>query len=180
MKQLFILLVLFISILVQAADMKEGYASNIEPSNFTSNQKAHFQIYRQIKAMRLNGTFRLEKCFEPKYKPFVAFVTAIQPNVAVEANNQLSKANKLFEEGNVKASEPYQKRAKLCSELNKLCLDAIKAFKNIHTSSQLDNLMAQYTLLEIAIRKEGLKLPKREWLTPLEAELAIQRLPKQK
>ena len=65
-----------------------------------------------------------------------------------------------------------QRRANTFNSLVKLCKEAHKAYKEKH-SNQLSGLMEQYKNLESLLVAEGVSMPKRDWISPVEAELLI-------
>ena len=67
---------------------------------------------------------------------------------------------------------PAQKRVEMYTTMVKLCKDAQKAYKENHPN-QLNGLMEQYKNLETLLVAEGASVPKRDWLSPVEAELLI-------
>ncbi len=149
--------------------------SNAHFEKLTPKQKQHLEVYRQIELLKANGQFSSKKCFEPKYKPFVDFVTLLEPLAFQEAQAYEAKAAQFLTEGNREMQAKATKRMNMCRMMAQLCKDAREAYNNEKLHGKLSNYMGTYSNYEYAMTVEGIKLPKREWLTPSEAELMIVR-----
>lgn len=146
--------------------------SRLSLNTINSGQKNHFKVYYQAKQLRLKKQFSKEKGFEPLYGPFFRYVQILQPTAEKAAREAEFKAMQLQQDGKNQLAGTAQKRAELYSSLVKLCKDAQKAYQEKHPN-ELKGLMEQYKNLESLLVVEGASVPKRDWLSPVEAELLI-------
>lgn len=146
--------------------------SRLSLNSINSGQKNHFKVYYQAKQLRLKKQFSKEKGFEPLYGPFFRYVQLLQPTAEKAAREAEFKAMELQQAGKNQLAVTAKKRAELYNSLVKLCKDAHKAFKEKHPN-ELKGLMEQYKDLESLLVAEGASVPKRDWLSPVEAELLI-------
>ena len=147
--------------------------SRINLNTINSGQKSHFKVYYQAKQLKLKKQFSKEKGFEPLYGPFFKYVQLLQPTAEKAAKEAAYKLMELKQAGaKDQLLVPVQKRVDMYASLVKLCKDAQKAYKENHPN-QLNSLMEQYKNLETMLVAEGASVPKRDWLSPVEAELLI-------
>ena len=151
--------------------------SNINSfEKLTPGQRQHLEVYRQIKLLKVNKQYSPKKCFEPKYKPFVEFISQLEPMVVNEAQAYETKAQQFFAEGKQDLQAVATKRMNMCKTMAQLCKDTKEAYNDVKLHNKLANYMGVYSNYEYAMVAEGIKLPKRNWLTPAEADLLITRL----
>ena len=142
----------------------------------TPGQRQHLEVYRQIKLLKLNKQYSPKKCFEPKFKPFVEFISQLEPMVINEAQAYETKSQQFFAEGRQDLQAVAVKRMNMCKTMAQLCKDTKEAYNDEKLHNKLANYMGVYSNYEYAMVAEGIKLPKRNWLTPSEADLLITRL----
>ena len=150
--------------------------SNIKSENLTPAQKQHLEVYKQIKILKINKQYSPKKCFEPKYRPFVDFVTQLEPLLLNEVQAYEAKATQFMTEGNANMQAVAVKRMNMCKTMAQLCKDAKEAYNDPKKHNKLANYMGIYSNYEYAMTSEGIRMPKRNWLTPAEAELLITRI----
>ena len=139
-------------------------------------QRQHLEVYKQIKILKINKQYSPKKCFEPQYKPFIEFISQLEPMVLNEAQKYDAMAQQFFAEGNKEMQAKATKRMNMCKTMAQLCKDAKEAYDDEKQHNKLVNFMGVYSNYEYAMAAEGIKLPKRNWLTPSEADLLITRL----
>ena len=147
--------------------------SRVNLNTINSGQKNHFKVYYQAKQLKLKKQFSKEKGFEPLYGPFMRYIQQFQPvaeKAAKEANYKVMELKQAG--GNEQKLAMVQRRADTYNSLVKLCKDVHKEYKEKHPN-QLNSLMEQYKNLESMLVAEGASMPKRDWLSPVEAELLI-------
>ena len=183
MKMILSMILLAFSLMVFADQDKK--ISGINPlsllnikslENLNAAQKQHLEVYRQIKILKINKQYSSKKCFEPKYKPFVDFITQLEPLVMQEAQAYEMKATEFFSAGNTNMQAVATKRMNMCKTMAQLCKDAKEAYNDPKKHNKLGNYMGIYSNYEYAMTSEGIRMPKRNWLTPAEADLLISRL----
>ena len=183
MKTKTVMILLAMSLMSYAAP--NGKVSGVNPlsleniksiEKLSMEQRQHLEVYRQIKVLKNNGKYSPQKCFEPKYKPFVVFITQLEPLVTQEAQAYEQKASEFFSVGNTNMQAVATKRMNMCKTMAKLCKDVKEAYNDPKMHSKLTNYMGIYSNYEYAMTVEGIKLPKRNWLTQAEANILITRL----
>ena len=183
MKMILSMILLAFSLMVFADQDKK--ISGINPlsllnikslENLNAAQKQHLEVYRQIKILKINKQYSSKKCFEPKYKPFVEFISQLEPMVVNEAQAYETKAQQFFAEGRQDLQAVATKRMNMCKTMAQLCKYTKEAYNDAKLHNKLANYMGVYSNYEYAMVAEGIKLPKRNWLTPSEADLLITRL----
>ena len=146
--------------------------SRINLNSLNAGQKNHFKVYYQAKLLKLKKQFSKEKGFEPLYGPFFKYVQLLHPIAEKAAKEATYKAMELKQSGKEQLAVTAQKRADTYNSMLKLCKDAHKAYQEKHPN-ELKDLMEQYKTLEYSLIAEGVSVPKRDWLSPVEAELLI-------
>ena len=144
--------------------------------NLTPAQKQHLEVYKQIKLLKIRKQYSPKKCFEPKYRPFVDFVTQLEPMVIREAQAYGEKVTQFMTEGNINMQAVATKRMNMCNTMAQLCKDTKEAYNDPKKHNKLANYMGIYSNYEYAMTAEGIRMPKRNWLTPAEADLLITRI----
>ncbi len=141
-------------------------------STLTSAQKKHFELYRRQKQMRLAGTYDPKKCFQPIYTPMADFAKQLRPL----AQNAASKAQQTYEKLVNEKKEQMAKRMQVqynaYANLAKYCEKIEKAFKD-HKSGEMEEGITLLQRQMLMMKKEGLKVPDREWLTQKEADVIM-------
>ena len=148
-------------------------------SSLSSAQKKHFELYRRQKQMRLAGTYDPKKCFAPIYTPMAEFAKQLRP-LAVDA---AEKAQKMFEklsnEKKTQMAKRFQMHYTAYATIAKQCEKVEKAFKDRKIGDMEEALTIMQRQL-VALKKEGLKVPNREWLTQKEADVIMSKVARQK
>ncbi len=165
--------------------MKEEVAqmySLVEYSDYGSlnpGQKKHLELYRRQKQMRLAGNYDPKKCFEPIYTPMAEFAEQLRPL----ALNATSKAQQTYEKLVSEKKEQMAKRMQVqynaYANLAKYCEKIEKAFKE-HKTGELEEGITLLQRQMVMMKKEGLKVPNREWLTQKEADVIMAKNARQK
>ena len=135
-------------------------------------QKQHLQVQMQIRDLILRGQYSKKKCFEPKFKPFMEFVSGFEPIVAKEAGAWQEKAADFYAKGDNGNYASAQNCASMCLALAAICKDAKEHYSR-KRSIELGNLMNAYVMYEVMLRRAGISMPQRPWLSPFEAEMAM-------
>lgn len=142
-------------------------------------QKKHFELYRRQKQMKLAGTYDPKQCFAPIYTPMAEFAKQLRP-LAVDAAEKAQKTfEKLTRENKTQMAKRIQMHYNAYVTIAKQCDKVESAFKERKTG-ELEEALTIMQRQMIALKNEGLKVPKREWLTQKEAEIIMQKVAKQK
>lgn len=165
--------------------MKEEVAQMYSQVEFTdysalsATQKKHFELYRRQKQMRLAGTYDPKKCFEPIYTPMAEYAKQLRPLALNAANKAQQAYDKLVNEKKDQMAKRMQVQFNAYANLAKYCEKIEKAFKE-HKTGDLEEGITLLQRQMIMMKKEGLKVPNREWLTQKEADVIMARVAKQK
>ena len=142
-------------------------------------QKKHFELYRRQKQMRLAGTYDPKKCFTPIYTPMAEFAKQLKP-MAVDAADKAQKTfEKLTRENKTQMAKRIQMHYNAYVTIAKQCEKVESAFKDRKTGD-LEEALTIMQRQMIALKKEGLKVPNREWLTQKEADVIMAKVSRQK
>ena len=140
-----------------------------EFSELSPAQKKHLELYRQQYELQKAGKYSPKKCFGPIYTPMAEFAKQLRPL----AQNAATKAQQSYEKCVSEKKEQMAKRMQIqynaYANLAKYCEKIEKAFKE-HKSSEMEEGVTLLQRQLIMMKKEGLKIPKREWLTQKEAD----------
>ena len=148
-------------------------------SSLSPAQKKHFELYRRQKQMRLAGTYDPKKCFAPIYTPMADFAKQLRP-LAVDAAEKAQKTfEKLARENKTQMAKRIQMHYNAYVTIAKQCEKVESAFKDRKTGD-LEEALTIMQRQMIALKKEGLKVPNREWLTQKEADVIMAKVARQK
>jgi len=141
-----------------------------ELDKLSSAQKKHLQVYLQVMKMTLQHKYDPEKVFEPLFNPVGLFATEMLPVYLNATEKAEARRDELLQKGQQKLAAKISNRAQNYRALAKVCQDMITAYKE-KRNGQMRTLMNQYRQIEASLEIEGVKAPKREWLTSYEAEM---------
>ena len=142
-------------------------------------QKKHLELYRQQYELQKAGKYSPKKCFEPIYTPMAEFAKQLRPLALNAATKAQQSYEKLVNEKKDQMAKRMQVQFNAYGNLAKYCEKIEKAFKERKSGEMEEGI----TLLQrqmLMMKKEGLKVPNREWLTQKEAETIMARFAKQK
>lgn len=142
-------------------------------------QKKHFELYRQQYELQKAGKYSPKKCFAPIYTPMADFAKQLRPLALNAANKAQQSYEKFVNEKKDQMAKRMQIQFNAYANLAKYCEKIEKAFKERKSGEMEEGI----TLLQrqmLMMKKEGLKVPNREWLTQKEAETIMARFAKQK
>lgn len=137
-----------------------------------ADQKRHFNVYYQINKLKEDKTFSYELSYEPIYSPFIRFTQQLLPIAEKAAKDERFKAAQLTNRGNTYGAQVSQRLGELYDVFVKICQNAAKEYQAKHPNN-LNYLMEEYKKTEYYIIVSHGKVPKRDWITPLEAEVLI-------
>ena len=149
--------------------------SVVEFSDYGSlnpTQKKHLELYRRQKQMRLAGTYDPKKCFEPIYTPMAEFAKQLRPLALNAATKAQQTYEKLVSEKKDQMAKRMQVQYNAYANLAKYCEKIEKAFKE-RKSGDMEEGVTQLQRQLVMMKKEGLKVPNREWLTQKEADVIM-------
>ena len=138
-------------------------------------QIKHFEQYRQKYELQKARKYSPSKCFEPIYSPMAEFAKKLRPLAMNAANKAQQAYEKLFNE----KKEQLAKRMKLQYNaylyLAQQCEKVETAFKD-KKLGEIDEAVIMLQRQLIMMKKEGLKVPNREWLVQKEADVILQKI----
>ena len=142
-------------------------------------QKKHLELYRQQYELQKAGKYSPKKCFEPIYTPMAEFAKQLRPLAINAATKAQQSYEKLVNEKKDQMAKRMQVQFNAYGNLAKYCEKIEKAFKE-HKSGDIEEGITLLQRQMLMMKKEGLKVPNREWLTQKEAEAIIAKVAKQK
>lgn len=142
-------------------------------------QKKHLELYRQQYELQKAGKYSPKKCFAPIYTPMVDFAKQLRPLALNAANKAQQAYEKLVNEKKDQMAKRMQVQFNAYANLAKYCEKIEKAFKE-HKSGEMEEGITLLQRQMLMMKKEGLKVPNREWLTQKEADVIMARVAKQK
>ncbi len=142
-------------------------------------QKKHLELYRQQYELQKAGKYSPKKCFAPIYTPMADFAKQLRPLALNAANKAQQSYEKLVNEKKDQMAKRMQVQFNAYANLAKYCEKIEKAFKE-HKSGEMEEGITLLQRQMLMMKKEGLKVPNREWLTQKEAETIMARVAKQK
>lgn len=142
-------------------------------------QKKHLELYRQQYELQKAGKYSPKKCFAPIYTPMADFAKQLRPLALNAANKAQQSYEKLVNEKKDQMAKRMQIQFNAYANLAKYCEKVEKAFKE-HKSSDMEEGITLLQRQMLMMKKEGLKVPNREWLTQKEADAIMAKVAKQK
>ena len=142
-------------------------------------QKKHLELYRQQYELQKAGKYSPKKCFAPIYTPMADFAKQLRPLALNAANKAQQSYEKLVNEKKDQMAKRMQVQFNAYANLAKYCEKIEKAFKE-HKSGEMEEGITLLQRQMLMMKKEGLKVPNREWLTQKEADVIMARVAKQK
>jgi len=142
-------------------------------------QKKHLELYRQQYELQKAGKYSPKKCFEPIYTPMAEFAKQLRPLAMNAATKAQQSYEKLVNEKKDQLAKRMQVQFNAYGNLAKYCEKIEKAFKE-HKSGDIEEGITLLQRQLIMMKKEGLKVPNREWLTQKEAETIMAKVSRQK
>ncbi|MBR0458206.1 MAG: hypothetical protein IJJ26_03120 [Victivallales bacterium] len=160
--------------------------------NLNESQKKHFQIYAQVKKLRRQGKYNKEQVFQPIFKPVNDFFLQ-NAEVCEKQVNHLRKKLAEIEEAYTNLAQDDSPQSKLkrknlqaqSERIEEYALQykeivdiAKKFFKEYPKKrpNNLQKLMADYRATEQKLIMAKQPIPKRTWLSSVEAELLIRQV----
>lgn len=165
--------------------MKEEVAqmySLVEYSDYGSlnaGQKKHLELYRRQKQLRLAGNYDPKKCFEPIYTPMADFAKQLRPLALNAASKAQQTYEKLVSEKKDQMAKRVQAQYNAYANVAKQCEKIEKAFKE-HKTGDLEEAVTLLQRQMVTMKRDGLKVPNREWLTQKEADVIMAKNSRQK
>jgi len=141
-----------------------------ELDKLSSAQKKHLQVYWQAKKLRIQNKYDPKKDFEPQFGPVAAGTDETYPALLEVIKNAEAKRDEYLQAGKQNLAAKADKCAGYYRDLAKICQDINTAYKE-QNGGKLYPLMTAYRRSEANLLLEGVKVPKREWLTTYEAEM---------
>ena len=142
-------------------------------------QKKHLELYRQQYELQKAGKYSPKKCFEPIYTPMAEYAKQLRPLAMNAATKAQQSYEKLVNEKKDQMAKRMQVQFNAYANLAKYCEKVEKAFKD-HKSGEMEEGVTLLQRHLVMMKKEGLKVPNREWLTQKEAETIMAKVTKQK
>ena len=142
-------------------------------------QKKHLELYRQQYELQKAGKYSPKKCFEPIYTPMAEFAKQLRPLAINAATKAQQSYEKLVNEKKDQMAKRMQVQFNAYGNLAKYCEKIEKAFKE-HKSGDIEEGITLLQRQMLMMKKEGLKVPNREWLTQKEAETIMAKVARQK
>lgn len=142
-------------------------------------QKKHLELYRQQYELQKAGKYSPKKCFGPIYTPMAEFAKQLRPLALNAATKAQQSYEKLVNEKKDQMAKRMQVQFNAYGNLAKYCEKIEKAFKE-HKSGDIEEGITLLQRQMIMMKKEGLKVPNREWLTQKEAEAIMANVARQK
>ena len=135
-------------------------------------QKKHLELYRQQYELQKAGKYSPKKCFEPIYTPMAEFAKQLRPLAINAATKAQQSYEKMVNEKKDQMAKRMQVQFNAYGNLAKYCEKIEKAFKE-RKSGDMEEGVTQLQRQLVMMKKEGLKVPNREWLTQKEADVIM-------
>ena len=148
-------------------------------SELSPAQKKHLELYRQQYELQKAGKYSPKKCFVPIYTPMADFAKQLRPLAQNAATKAQQSYEKCVSEKKDQMAKRMQAQFNAYANLAKYCEKVEKAFKD-HKSGEMEEGVTLLQRQMLMMTKEGLKVPKREWLTQKEAEHIIAKVARYK
>ncbi len=142
-------------------------------------QKKHLELYHQQYELQKAGKYSPKKCFEPIYSPMAEFAKQLRPLAQNAASKAQQSYEKLINEKKDQMAKRMQVQFNAYGNLAKYCEKIEKAFKE-RKSGDIEEGITLLQRQMIMMKKEGLKVPNREWLTQKEADVIMAKVAKYK
>ncbi|MBQ6470483.1 MAG: hypothetical protein IJJ33_00740 [Victivallales bacterium] len=154
-------------------------AIQVTLQTLSAGQKKHLQLYQQLRQLKLKGQYNQSKVFEPMFKSPAEFANNLSLNVAREMQ-RIQTAMEKAKETNPKANlQSYQTKLNYLILVRHCCDKITHAYQKRHTGN-IRAAMIAYAFIETLQEQQNQKLPKRDWLTQLEAEKLMREIDSQR
>ncbi len=153
----------------------QSHQAPLEYTDFktlTLGQKKHLELYRQQQKMRMEGTYTPRKCFVPIYTPMVEFANQLRSIFLKSAENAQKIYEKSMAEKKIQLAKRMQAQYNTFINVAKQCEVVEKAFKD-RKKKELDDALVILLRQIYVLTQDGVKIPKRDWLTQKEADFIL-------